>query len=1832
MPNTSHNLGITINVTGSYKQQLTAFQKRIQNLQAQVTQFNQTMATSASQTGNIDNNMKKANNATQNLNNTMSQGSQTANQYTNANKKVQGSVADTSKQIQGATTANQNWLSSYTDSLGVAIRSTVLWAGATTAIYGTKRALESAAETISEVEEEMVGLERVMDEFTTNFEELQDAAANFAVDYATSMQDVVAGMREWGRQGREQLEVLDLTEASLAATNVSTLDAGNAVEYLTAAILQFNKPATEAMSVVDSWNHVANNFATTAVDLAQSVAEAGAAANAASVSMDELLGMTTALTATTAKSGSRIGNALRTIFSRMQGRGQEGAEALGLVEEQLNNVDIALRINQDTYRDTTQVLTDVADKWHELTEVQRSNIAFAMGGRRRYSDVIALLENWDMALEATEASMNALGSAMRENEQYMESLGAQAQQMRSTIEATAVVFGDAGFRDTLVSAANSIQNFFESMQDIIYVFQRIKEESTEAEREFFKLNATLGALTKVVWTIGAALTAKLAAFVAIVRTISKATSAYADHQRALEDAEQAQSDFNTALEDSHRLSEAQIGGIRQQIEEYRELADTIKELDLEDAFQPTRFDWLDNLSLAWNRLFSDGDDIEFLNLEEVVQASMPDIDNIYQEILESAEDVTDIEERRVALNLAILRHTREVEKSLDNTATVIRDDIEGSMDNIMDELQQADRTNRLIDRYLELADATKLTAEESQEMTTIYQELRDANSELMTGTEDFEDKIRNLQERMNEGLDMDISNLESSLEDGIKQVETNIIDIENTLESITIPSQFEDAFREIGSVQALEHLGDIMNTVGDDYDLLRQEMEAIGDFENLIEIIDTTSLSFEDLDAVIQDAVRFLDLEEALEDNEELLEDLVAWLEEVREGLDVSAESAVFLSSMEDMESGVNDFIDAIDDLINEFDRIPAEFAVSLERLDRFDYRFLDDLDEGLEFMEARVGIFEDRVNSYIDLWEELQLLPLDFEGIEDIPGDPMSYIETFLPDDSAWADISEQQREKITESYLSAIEEGMGDASELEYALEQIIEEAFTEFDTENAKLALERAVQDIYDIPVDDMDIGAGAAFSHEMSLEEVERLLEDIRAIDMGILDEDDFEHDIRLLEHSEESLIAMLDVLREIEGIGELTGVLGDAIDIDERELAFILDDMEGIPAILDESVSASQALDREMAIIGLKMDELLFGQDFMRFADGDVDFDFGEDDIDASISTLEAYEENLDDVLLQMRYLDHFDPDVDIDEETFEKVRAILEEINEEIAEMMVLKEANNIISDINSNFNETLNDIAQMESDIQGAKGELEELKALQETSPEVYAELVDRGAFEELLEKQGEYIDYLKEELKQMRIDIARENAMSILNDELEYTQELIDGINVSDMLSVSDIKDTMELVQEELSRVAGIDITTFDIDFDIEGITPDEISEVMDILHEELDLTEEELEELFDLMEERLSDIAQSWSNAFTDGVASGIAMISAEDLDLNELQEIGIALMSGVTEVLADEEALAQMTETLDQILGDFYPKGFFDQLNSRTAQAVIGGLQTAFDPNQPAITGILEGAGALISSAIPGMTAEMGAGIGNAIGQIGEMLFGGIQGEEMMQEAERLNESLDEAYGTLQSFGMEFGYTEATIKDTANALQSLFGGEDWDVSGFDEAERSLERMQDLVSLLESAMSDVGNGLRDSIINATNYADMRQSFRETVGQALIDTVVESFMQQAVIEDRLQQLSADIVSSAQGNLEDIDYSSIGREIETIMGESEGLLEVLEEIRNATGVDVDQRRSQTFQAGETTAVTYHNRFTVQAGAFMGNKAEAKEFAKMLAPYINSEISWREGN
>ncbi|KOS61420.1 phage tail tape measure protein [Lysinibacillus agricola] len=206
------------------------------------------------------------------------------------------------KQFHAESTQAAKGSTGVMEAFGVAMQKFPIWMSASTIFYGTVRTAKEFASILVDIDSKLVSIQKVVDD-GTDIGAVFDRATQSAEAYGQSISKALDAYIEFSRQGYKGDELGTLADAGLVASNVGEITAQAASEYMTASLVQWKKDASEAMGIIDSWNNISNNFATTTEKLAKGQSRAGATARAMGLEFDQLNAIVGTVTASTKQSG-----------------------------------------------------------------------------------------------------------------------------------------------------------------------------------------------------------------------------------------------------------------------------------------------------------------------------------------------------------------------------------------------------------------------------------------------------------------------------------------------------------------------------------------------------------------------------------------------------------------------------------------------------------------------------------------------------------------------------------------------------------------------------------------------------------------------------------------------------------------------------------------------------------------------------------------------------------------------------------------------------------------------------------------------------------------------------------------------------------------------------------------------------------------------------------------------------------------------------------------------------------------------------------------------------------------------------------------------------------------------------------------------------------------------------------------------------------------------------------------------------------------------------------------------------------------------------------------
>ena len=281
------------------------------------------------------------------------------------------------------------------------------------------RALKAMVSSAIKVEKAMADVNVVMNASTKNLEKFGQGMFKVARETAQGFDVVAEAATELARQGLGMEKTLMRAKDALILTRLTGMNAADAVKSLTAAVNSFNKEGVTSAQIINRMAKVDAAFAVSSEDLAKSISRVGSSAVSAGVSMNELMAITTAVQQKTARGGAVIGNAFKTIFTRIQRSD---------VQSKLKGFGVATEDMSGKMLSGIQVMENLSKKFGTLTKSQQASVGESVAGvfqinilKAAMSDLSSETSNYKRALDTANSATN---EAYKRNEQLNQSLDA----------------------------------------------------------------------------------------------------------------------------------------------------------------------------------------------------------------------------------------------------------------------------------------------------------------------------------------------------------------------------------------------------------------------------------------------------------------------------------------------------------------------------------------------------------------------------------------------------------------------------------------------------------------------------------------------------------------------------------------------------------------------------------------------------------------------------------------------------------------------------------------------------------------------------------------------------------------------------------------------------------------------------------------------------------------------------------------------------------------------------------------------------------------------------------------------------------------------------------------------------------------------------------------------------------------------------------------------------------------------------------------------------------------------------------------------------------------
>jgi TP901 family phage tail tape measure protein len=309
---------------------------------------------------------------------------------------------------------------------------------------------------------------------------------------SSTTKDVAAAQLVFYQQGLGTSEALKMTEASIAVSKTGGIGAAEAADRLTAAVRGYQLSANEAMGIADKMSALDAAAASSVDELTVAMQKSASQARMAGLDLDYYMAYLSTMQEVTREAPENIGTAMKSITSRLQeikdiGKIEEDGTTFSNVAKALTSIGIAATDSSGQLRTLQDIMNELGPMWNTLDRNHKAYIATVLAGNRQQSRFIALMDNYDRAMELVDVSQNASGESAKQLRAYNQGLEASFTRLSNAWQQFA----------TNIADSSMIKRIIDMFSSLVELLNKIPKGITSTV-------VPLLALTKVFTTLGKA--------------------------------------------------------------------------------------------------------------------------------------------------------------------------------------------------------------------------------------------------------------------------------------------------------------------------------------------------------------------------------------------------------------------------------------------------------------------------------------------------------------------------------------------------------------------------------------------------------------------------------------------------------------------------------------------------------------------------------------------------------------------------------------------------------------------------------------------------------------------------------------------------------------------------------------------------------------------------------------------------------------------------------------------------------------------------------------------------------------------------------------------------------------------------------------------------------------------------------------------------------------------------------------------------------------------------------------------------------------------------------
>lgn len=307
-----------------------------------------------------------------------------------------------------------------------------------------------------------------------------DEAAESAKKYGATISDVINTTADWSRLGFNLDDAKKLSDVTTLYQKVGdNIDRETASQSLISTLKGFGLEADQALSIIDKFNEVSNNYAIDSRGIGEALQRSAASFNAANTDLNKSIALITG-TNEVVQNSEKVGQMWKTVGMRIRSTKQEleaaGEDTDGMVEstselrdlvQSTTGFDIMADKAGTQYKDIYDIVVGIGEEWKNLSDIEQAGLLEKLAGKNHGNALAAAFNNLDTIKSAYNTALNESGgSAEKELANYQKGIEYSIDKFKASFQELSNATINSDFLKGAIDSGTAFVNVLTKIIDV----------------------------------------------------------------------------------------------------------------------------------------------------------------------------------------------------------------------------------------------------------------------------------------------------------------------------------------------------------------------------------------------------------------------------------------------------------------------------------------------------------------------------------------------------------------------------------------------------------------------------------------------------------------------------------------------------------------------------------------------------------------------------------------------------------------------------------------------------------------------------------------------------------------------------------------------------------------------------------------------------------------------------------------------------------------------------------------------------------------------------------------------------------------------------------------------------------------------------------------------------------------------------------------------------------------------------------------------------------------------------------------------------------------------